>query len=138
MATKVQPDERDPRLVYRHPDTYANGKKDVIPSIVPSPSERDRCIERAAERRAMGFADGLEARAERAEAALSEVLDERERLREALAEAGAVLAALLLADVQFERSAHAPDVKAAMVRAETQARAALSPGGGAERPEEET
>jgi cell fate (sporulation/competence/biofilm development) regulator YlbF (YheA/YmcA/DUF963 family) len=85
-----------------------------------TPSERDRYIERAAERmrssldtpNELGMADA-EIDTLAAEAALSEVLDENARLK------------ALLADYRRIQ----PDISL---------RAALSPDGGAERPEEET
>jgi hypothetical protein len=82
----------------------------------PSPSERDRYIDRAAERMQavkLPKVDADTAARILAEAALSEVLDENERLK------------ALLADYRRIQ----PDISL---------RAALSPGGGAERPEEET
>jgi hypothetical protein len=76
----------------------------------PSPSERDRYIERAAER-LWKASPKTTLWTEMAEAALSEVLDENERLKRILAE--------------YRR-----------IQPDIDLRAALSFGGGAERPEE--
>jgi hypothetical protein len=117
--------------------------------VSESPSERDRYIERAAERahdeyerRAGDFSYETRPESRKAwsdlpenhralmrasiEAALSEVLDENARLREALER-------LLEADLP---SHFDPRTITAWQEARTLARAALSPGGGAERPEE--